>query len=81
MARPRGFRLNQAALTDVLALRKVTLTEAAQRCGIPLTTLSSLVHGGHRASMTTIRTMSEGLGVSAETLFPELAFPDLRGAA
>jgi transcriptional regulator with XRE-family HTH domain len=80
MARPRGYRLNRAALTDVLALRTISLTEAAQRCGMPLTTLSSLSHGDHRASMRTIRTLADGLGVAPETLFPELAFPEMRAS-
>lgn len=81
MARPRGFRLNRSALVDLLDAKRLTLTEAAQRCGIPLTTLSSLSHGDHRASMKTVRSLSEGLGCHAETLFPELAFPEMRAAS
>lgn len=81
MARPKGLRLNRAALTDILAIKVISLTEAASLCGMPLTTLSSLAHGDHRASPRTVRALAEGLNVSAETLFPEMVFPELRGAA
>lgn len=85
MARPRGLRMNRAALHDLLTAKHLSMTEAADRCGMPLTTLSSLVHGHHRAGMRTVRQLTEGLACSAETLFPELAFRDLehpqRGAA
>lgn len=81
MARPKGYRLNRSALHDIITARRLTLTEAAQLCGMPLTTLSSLAHGDMRASMKTVRTLADGLGCQSETLFPELAFPDLRGAA
>ena len=78
MARPRGLRLNRAALTDLMLAKRRTLSETATECGIPLTTLSGLAHGDHRASMKTVRALSDGLGCAAETLFPELAFPELR---
>lgn len=81
MARPRGLRLSRYAFDDLLRWQRLSMTEAAQRSGLPLSTLSGLVNGDHRASMKTVRALSEGLGVNAETLFPELAFADLREAA
>lgn len=80
MARPRGYRLNPYALGDVLKTKRLTLTEAASQCGMPLTTLSSLSHDDCRASIKTVQALSAGLGCAAETLFPELAF-DMRAAS
>lgn len=49
------------------------MTEAADRCGISLTTLSGLANGDHNASDRTIRQICDALEVSDGTLFPELA--------
>lgn len=78
MARPRGLRLSRKALDDVLVLKRLTMTEAASMCDLGLTTLSNLATSTRGASMTTVRALSEGLNVSAETLFPELAGFELR---
>lgn len=78
MARPRGLRLNRAALRDVLELKRLTMTEAAAQSGVALTTLSGLAQGDHRASIRTVDALAQGIGCEAETLFPELAFADLR---
>jgi transcriptional regulator with XRE-family HTH domain len=78
MARPRGFRLSRFALGDLLAAKRLTMTEVAQLAGLPLTTVSGLAQGDHRASMKTVRQLAEGVGCEAETLFPELAFTDMR---
>lgn len=78
MARPRGYRLSRPALDDLLVLKRLTMTEAAAASGIGLTTLSNLATGDRGASMTTVRALSEGLNVAAETLFPELLFAELR---
>lgn len=81
MPRPRGFRLNASALHDVLLLKRWNLTEAAERSGMSLTTLSGLAKHDHNASIKTCEKLAQGLGCSAETLFPELAgFADAREA-
>lgn len=73
MARPRGFRLNRSALLDILAAKRLSMTEGASLSGIPLTTLSGLAQGDHRASIKTARALADGIGCSIETLFPELS--------
>lgn len=77
MARPRGYRLNRAALLDLLEAKRLTMTDAAERCGIPLKSLSSLatpaVQHRSRASISTVGKVAAGLNCAAETLFPELA--------
>lgn len=78
MARPRGYRLSKSALHDVLELRRITMTEAAGRSGLALSTVSGLAQGDHRASIRTVAALAGGLGCRAETLFPELEFRDLR---
>lgn len=81
MARPAGKRLNPHALRDVLALRGWTMTAGAAASGVPLTTLSGLANGDHRAGPRTVKALAEGLGCAPETLFPELAFRDVLKAA
>lgn len=81
MARPRGYRLNRSALLDILELKRLTMTEAAALSSVALTTLSGLAQGDHRASLRTIEALATGIGVAAETLFPELAFQELKESA
>jgi transcriptional regulator with XRE-family HTH domain len=81
MARPKGLRLNRFALADILTEKRLTMTQAAAHSGVALTTLSGLAQGDHRASLRTVEALASGIGCSAETLFPELAFTDLRQAA
>lgn len=81
MARPKGYRLSRPAFDDMLRLARLTMTEAARQAGLPLTTVSGLANGDHRASMKTVRSLSEGLGINAETIFPELLFAELREPA
>lgn len=73
MARPRGLRLHQPALALYCAGRRLSLTEAAEAFGLPLTSLSGLAKGDHRASMTTVRMIEGRVGTEVvEALFPEL---------
>ena len=72
MPRPTGLRLSRPALTDILRAKRMTMTDAAEAAGIPFKTLSSLACGKGGASMATVRKIEAGLGVHAETLFPEL---------
>ena len=72
MARPRGHRLSPAAWQDVLTLRGLSLTQAAELAGVPRATVSGLVGGHQRASVPLTRKLSEALGCSPETLFPTL---------
>lgn len=74
MARPKGYRLSRAAFLDLITAKRLSMSEVAELGGMPLTTLSGLVNGDHGASMKTVRKLSDGLGCSAETLFPQLAF-------
>lgn len=78
MPRPKGLRLNRFALDDMLTAKRLTMTEAAARSRVALTTLSGLAQGDHGASIKTVEALAVGIGCSAETLFPELALADLR---
>lgn len=75
MARPAGKKLNGAALRYVLRREGLTMTEAAERCGIALTTLSGLAASdGHGASDKVVRSIVDGLGLDEDALlFPEFA--------
>jgi transcriptional regulator with XRE-family HTH domain len=72
MARPKGFLLNRAALEDILRLRGLSMTEAAARSGVALTTLSGLAATDHRASIRTAHQLAQGIECAVGTLFPEL---------
>ena len=50
----------------------LTLTETAERAGIPRPTLSSLLGGYHRATATQARRIASTLGCHPETLFPSM---------
>jgi len=72
MPRPRGHRLSPHAWDDALVRAGLTLTEVAERSGIPRSTLSALLGGHSRASMTTARQIALVLTCRPETLFPTL---------
>ena len=72
MGRPRGHRLSPPAWGDSLRYAGLTLTEAAERSGIPWPTLSSLLGGHHRATITQARRIAHTLGRRPETLFPTM---------
>jgi transcriptional regulator with XRE-family HTH domain len=73
MARPKGYRLSTAAWNDVVVNgKKFTVTEVAALTGVNRASLSGLLGGHTRASLTMARNLADGLGVSAETLFPLL---------
>ncbi len=48
------------------------MSEVAERSGIPRPTLSSLLGGHHRATLTQARRIADTLGCRTETLFPSL---------
>lgn len=74
MARPKGKRLHAGALRYVLLTKGISMTEAAERCGITLTTLSGLAAGNHRASDKVVRSITDGLGLEDDSLlFPAAA--------
>lgn len=72
MARPQGHKLSADAWNDVLEMRGLSLTEVAERSGIPRPTLSSLLGGFHRASVPQTARIAEACGCRARTLFPTL---------
>lgn len=73
MARPRGFRLSVSAWEDVVvAGKKLTVTEVAALTGINRASISGLLGGHTRASLSMARELANGIGVHAETLFPLL---------
>jgi transcriptional regulator with XRE-family HTH domain len=80
MGRPRGYRLSPPAWADALRYAGLTLTEAAERAGIPRSTLSSLLGGHHRATVTQARRIATTLGCRPETLFPSM-LPNYSDAA
>lgn len=70
--RPRGYRLDRAALNALLTEKRLSMTEGAEACGMPLKTLSALATGESGASIKTVRALEAGLGCDAARLFPEL---------
>ena len=72
MGRPRGYRLSPPAWADALRYAGLTLSEVAERSGIPRPTLSSLLGGHHRATVTQARRIADTLGCRTETLFPSM---------
>lgn len=86
MARPRGFRLNAAAMRAAMTLQGLNMTQVAERSGRGLTTISGLMQGDHRASAKTANAVSSAVGVEPEALFPEFGgrfaeVAEIRGAA
>lgn len=73
MGRPAGHLLNKWAWDDVLRLRGLSLTEVATRAELPRPTLSSLLHGHHKASVPNAHRIAEACDVAVETLFPTLS--------
>lgn len=72
MPRPRGHRLSPDAWEDSLAHAGLSLTEAAERSGIPRATLSGLLGGYSRASLPQATSLANTLGVRPATLFPTI---------
>lgn len=74
MARPAGHKLSPEAWDDVLRLTGLTLTQVAERSGVPRPTISSLLRStkGHGASVPTAHRIADALGVRPVTLFPTL---------
>ena len=72
MPRPSGFSLNAQAWEDVLRLTGLSLTQVAERSGVPRPTISSLLGGHHKASVPMAHRVASAVGVHAETLFPDL---------
>lgn len=72
MARPRGLKLSRPAYLDLTKAMRLSMSEVAAEAGIPLKTLSGLVNGDHRASMKTVRQVTDALRCAPATLFPEL---------
>lgn len=64
--------MSAPAWEDSLRYAGLTLSEAARRSGIPRPTLSSLLGGHHRATITQARRLASTLGCRPETLFPTL---------
>jgi plasmid maintenance system antidote protein VapI len=72
MTRSRGYKLSPSAWADCLRYAGLTLTEAAERAGMPRSTLSSLLGGHHRATAPQARRLADTLGCRPETLFPTM---------
>lgn len=72
MARPSGYKLSRFALDDISKLQGLSITDIAERSGISRATISSLLGGHHRASLTMTRRLAETLSVTPQSLFPEL---------
>lgn len=72
MARPSGHPLSPKAFGDALRWTGLSLTEVAERSGIPRATVSSLLGGFHRASVPNCHRLAATIGCDPETLFPTL---------
>lgn len=72
MARPAGHELSAEAWDDILRLTGTSLTQIADRADIARPTLSSMLHGHHKASVPVAHKLAGALGVHPRTLFPSL---------
>jgi transcriptional regulator with XRE-family HTH domain len=72
MARPAGHALNESAFDDLLALKGLSITELAERSGVPRPTISGLRGGFQKASVPACHRIAIAMGVQASTLFPTL---------
>lgn len=73
MARPRGFKLSPQAWEDALNQAGLTLTQVAERSGVPRPTISGLLGGHSRASAPMTKALADTLSVHPQTLFPTLS--------
>lgn len=72
MARPRGHRLSAPAFDFAANAAGLNITELAERSGLQRATISGLLGGHHRASITKIAALSDALGCPPAMLFPTL---------
>ena len=72
MARPRGHRLNPDALEALLRHAGTTITELADKAGLPRATVSGLLGGHHRASVPAAHKLADAIGCAPGALFPTL---------
>ena len=56
----------------ILNIKKITITEAAERCGVGRSFLSQVVHGHRPPSKKIIERLPAFLGVSPDHLFAEI---------
>lgn len=81
MARPAGHELSRQAWDDILRLSGLSLTRVAELADVPRPTLSSLVGGHHKASVTMAHQIARALGCDPVTLFPSLGRPRVEVAS
>ena len=72
MARPAGHPLNADAWDDILNLKGLSITQAAELVDEPRSTLSLLKSGHNKASVPKAHKIAVALGVKPRTLFPTL---------
>lgn len=71
MARPPGYKIDKEALGEILAERRLTLTEFADLVELDVNTLGRYIAGDRGASMGAIRSIEAVIG-DASRLFPDL---------
>lgn len=81
MARPSGHKLSVRAWEDMLRYSGLSLTQVAERAGIPRATVSSLLGGFHNASVPIAHKLAAAVGCHPETLFPTLQSSSFKAAA
>lgn len=72
MARPRGHRLSPPAFEFASNAAGLTITQLAERSGIPRATISGLLGGHHRASVKMVAALSDALTCPPGLLFPTM---------
>lgn len=72
MPRPSGHPLNRAAWDDLVAIKGLSVTELAELADVPRSTISALIGGHNRASVTAAHRLAGALGVQVGTLFPSV---------
>ena len=72
MARPRGHKLNPDAFDALLVLSGKTLSDIAERAGVPRASVSGLLGGHSRAAVPLAHRIADALGCPPAAIFPTM---------
>lgn len=64
--------MSPTAWNDILTIKGLTLTEVSELADVQRASVSGIVGGHTRASVTMAHKLAAALGVSPETLFPAM---------
>lgn len=72
MPRPAGHLLNREAFQDFLDRSGLSITDVAERAGLPRSTVSALLGGFSKAATPNAHKMAAAIGCRPGSLFPTL---------